>query len=155
MRNAAALVAMCIAVVLAAVAYTMLSAQRPQAPAVHGFAFNGVEYAFTTVATNQSEWQRGLMNYTVTNSTFELFEFGYSGDFPFWMKNTYYPLDIIWIEGNTVVHIVNATPCSWYDGSQSSCAVYDPGAFATSVIEAKAGFVNASGLDVGDNVSFT
>ena len=71
------------------------------------------------------------------------------------MKNTYYPLDIIWIEGNTVVHVVNATPCSWYDSSQSSCTVYNPGVFATSVIEARAGFVNASGLGVGDNVSFT
>ncbi len=155
MGKAKAVMVLCMAIAIVLVAYTTLPAPHAHAYAVHGFSFNGMAYEFTMVATNQSEWQQGLMNYTVTNSTFELFEFGYSSDFPFWMKDTYYPLDIIWLEGNTVVYIANAAPCSWYDSTQSDCRVYDPGTFATAVIEARSGFVNSTGLKVGESVSFT
>lgn len=124
------------------------------------FTFGNHTYAFTDVASNFSEWESGLMNRTVTNTTFELFVFPNPSIYPFWMKNTYAPLDIIWISGTNVVYIANAIPCSWYSKDQSSCIIYNPynssvsgnGHVANYVIEASSGFVNATGMRVGDTV---
>ena len=124
------------------------------------FIFDNHTYAFTYVASNFSEWEAGLMNRTVTNKTFELFVFPTPSIYPFWMKNTYAPLDIIWINGTNVVYIVNAIPCSWYSNDQSSCIIYNPynssvsgnGHIADYVIEASSGFVNDTGMKVGDTV---
>lgn len=120
------------------------------------FSFNNKNYSFTHVDKNLTEWQRGLMNYTVTNSTFELFVFPDAQIYPFWMKNTYYPLDIIWINNTEVVYIANATPCVSYSPSQGNCTVYNSytgGHVANYVIEAQAGFVNRTGMHVGSTVS--
>ena len=121
------------------------------------FSFNNHTYAFTYVAANLSEQESGLMNKTVTNSTFELFVFPQSGIYPFWMKDTNYALDIIWVNGTKVTYIANATPCSSYSPDQSNCTVYNTynqGYYANYVIETKAGFVNQTGLKVGDTISF-
>ena len=101
------------------------------------FTFNGINYTFTSVAKTPPEWYRGLMNTTVTNTTFELFEFQQVSVYPFWMKNTYNALDIIWINGNTVVYMVDAKPCLSYDPNQTDCAVYNEYVPADYVIEAK------------------
>lgn len=119
------------------------------------FTFGNLTYNFTYVAPNISSWETGLMNKTVTNSTFELFIFSDVSVYPFWMKNTYSPLDIIWVNGTTVTYIVNATPCSWYSADQSNCAVYNSynqGYPADYVIEALSGFTNRTGLKVGDKI---
>ncbi|MHB1830575.1 MAG: DUF192 domain-containing protein [Candidatus Micrarchaeaceae archaeon] len=124
------------------------------------FTFANRTYPFTYVASNFSEWEAGLMNKTVTNSTFELFAFPTPNIYPFWMKDTYYPLDIIWINGTRIVYIVYAIPCSWYSKGQSSCIIYNSynssvqgdGHIANYVIEAQGGFANATGMMVGDTV---
>lgn len=152
MAVAAAAVIIIIVAIVAAVEMDVSAA--PQARPT-SFSFNGITYPFTMVASTPTEQEQGLMNYTVTNSTFELFQFQYGGDYPFWMKNTYYPLDIIWIYNDKVVYVVNATPCVSYSANQSNCIVYDPKTFATDVIEARSGFVNATGLRVGDSVNIS
>ncbi len=157
MYSALSLIA--VAVALLAVS---LHANRPSAQ-FSSFIFNNHTYAFTYVASNLSEWETGLMNKTVTNSTFELFIFPTPNIYPFWMKDTYYPLDIIWINGTRVVYIAYAIPCSWYSKGQSSCIIYNPynssaqgdGHIANYVIEAPGGFANATGMSVGDTVRIT
>ena len=146
--SAAAMVMLAALVMYYATAQSLMPAQSLPG----GFAFNGVTYNFTMVAATAAQQEQGLMNYTVTTSTFELFLFDTSADYPFWMKDTYYPLDIIWINGNTVAYIANAIPCSSYDSAQLNCTVYDPHVFANDVIEARAGFVNSTGMKVGDQV---
>ncbi len=117
------------------------------------FTFNNKTHAFTYVATTPQEWDSGLMNKTVGNNTFELFVFTKPAIYPFWMKNTYYPLDIIWINGSSVVYIAHAVPCASYDPGQSDCALYNTQYTADYVIEASSGFANRSGLRIGDAVS--
>ena len=127
------------------------------ANAPSSFSFNNRTYDFTYVATTLSEQQSGLMNKTVTNSTFELFVFPSAAIYPFWMKDTNYALDIIWVNGTRVTYIADAIPCSSYSPDQSNCTIYNTynqGHYANYVIEAKAGFVNQTGLEVGDTISF-
>ena len=122
------------------------------------FVFNNHTYPFTYVASNLSAQESGLMNKTVGNSTFELFDFHTPAVYPFWMKDTYYSLDIIWINGSNVTYVANAIPCSTYSSGQTNCTIYNnysQGHVADYVIEAAAGFANRTGLKVGDRVEIT
>lgn len=78
-----------------------------------------------------------------------LFVFESEQKFGFWMKNTYLPLDIIWInQDDTVVFIQeNARPCG-----RHGCKFIKPNKAARYVLEVNAGVVQTTGLQVGDKV---
>jgi len=59
------------------------------------------------LAITKAEHQQGLMNRkTLQEKKGLLFIFKNSGNYPFWMKNTLIPLDIIWINKDLkIVHI--------------------------------------------------
>ncbi len=65
-----------------------------------------------------------------------IFIFPTSGVYPFWMKNTLIPLDMIWIDDSRhVAHIeANVQPCK-----ADPCPSYPPGASARYVLEVAAG----------------
>ena len=122
---------------------------------------DGKSFSITLVESNESAWERGLMNASITNSTIMIFVFPKSAIYPFWMYDTYSNLDMIWLnvsggagEGGAgrVVHIQrNATSC--FD--RNACVIYNPGALANYVIEAKAGFADRNGINTGDSVTLT
>lgn len=119
------------------------------------FVVHGKRFNITYKATNLAQWQIGLMNKTITNSTTMLFVFPSNSYYPFWMYDTYTNLDMMWLQANgstgRVVYLVrNATPCF----NKSQCTTYNPTATATYVIEAKAGFANLNNVTVGTTVSF-
>jgi hypothetical protein len=67
----------------------------------------------------------------------------------FWMKDMKFALDIIWIKDNKVVDI-------WQDASPpmgDDIPRYRPEAESDYVLEVNAGFVERSGLKIGDEVS--
>ncbi|MBU1110180.1 DUF192 domain-containing protein, partial [Patescibacteria group bacterium] len=68
----------------------------------------------------------------------------------FWMKNTYIPLDIIWLDsGKEVVYIArNVQPCGVGD-----CPSIDPGVAARYVLEVDAGEAQKMNLQVGNEFS--
>ncbi|MDE1856184.1 MAG: DUF192 domain-containing protein, partial [Candidatus Micrarchaeota archaeon] len=78
------------------------------------FSVGNRSFAITYVASNYSQWTEGLMNKTVTNSTFELFVFPNPSIYPFWMNNTYTNLDMLWVNGSShggkVVYILKNAP---------------------------------------------
>jgi uncharacterized membrane protein (UPF0127 family) len=95
------------------------------------------------------------MNRKITNGTTMLFAFPSSGQWQFWMYDTNTSLDMIWVSANgnagSVVYVVSgAQPC--YDSS--SCTIYSPTASADYVIEAKAGFAAANGIQAGTAIQF-
>ena len=79
-----------------------------------------------------------------------LFIFEDSGVFPFWMKNTLIPLDIIWIsQDNNVVYISKATrPCL-----ANPCPPVNPGKVALYVLEVNGGISDKIGIGIGDMVT--
>lgn len=122
------------------------------------FSVNGRIYIFTYVATTEPERMAGLMNRTITNQTTMLFAFPSSGQWSFWMYDTNTSLDMIWVSANgssgSVVYLVKgAQPC--YNSQGLGCATYTPTSSADYVIEAKSGFADANGINVGTIVSFT
>lgn len=89
------------------------------------------------LAANDATREQGLMfRDRVPAGTGMLFLFPQSGDYPFWMKNTLVPLDMIWIDDQRrVVHVAaNVPPCK-----ADPCPSYPPNAPARYVLELGAG----------------
>ena len=108
-----------------------------------------------SVELAQTEAQRdtGLMNRkSLDKNKGMLFIFGEVGFYPFWMKNTLIPLDMIWIGADKKIVFIseNAQPCKIL-----ICPVIVPLAKAEYVLEINAGVVSVAGLKVGDDVSIT
>jgi uncharacterized protein len=80
-----------------------------------------------------------------------LFFFPEEGEYPFWMKNTMIPLDMIWIDANRrVAHVkFEVPPCRVAD-----CPSYPPNARAKYVLEVAGGVAREHGLKAGDVLKF-
>jgi len=80
-----------------------------------------------------------------------LFFFAEDGEYPFWMKNTRIPLDMVWIDANKRVAAVkiNVPPCHIDD-----CPSYPPHATARYVLEVAGGVAQQHGLKPGDALQF-
>lgn len=89
------------------------------------------------LATDDDTRAQGLMfRDRVPEGTGMLFLFPEAGDFPFWMKNTLVPLDMIWIDDQRrVVHVEHDVPPCKAD----PCPSYPPHAVAKYVLELGAG----------------
>jgi len=88
------------------------------------------------VAADDPTREQGLMyRDTLAPDRGMIFLFAQSGDYPFWMKNTLIPLDMIWISDlKRIVHIATAQPCK-----ADPCPNYPPNAKAMYVLEVPAG----------------
>jgi uncharacterized protein len=71
--------------------------------------------------------------------------------YPFWMKNTLIPLDMIWIDSSRkVAHLKsNVPPCKI-----ENCPSYDPGVPSRYVLEVAGGEAAKHGLKAGDQLRF-
>ncbi|OGI95749.1 hypothetical protein A2917_00320 [Candidatus Nomurabacteria bacterium RIFCSPLOWO2_01_FULL_42_17] len=79
-----------------------------------------------------------------------LFVFPQPGNYPFWMKDMNFPIDIIWIseEGKIVYLKKDARP-------QSYPGIFGPDEQVKYVLEVVSGFSDKFNLKVGDRVQFT
>lgn len=106
------------------------------------------------IAENKQEIEKGLMNRKVLpNGTGMLFVFQSSSPRRFWMKYTYIPLDIIFInEKKEVIKIKHASP--GFNGNRfcSNPDYYCSGRPAKFVVEANRGYANKTGLEKGDSL---
>lgn len=80
-----------------------------------------------------------------------LFLFPAEGHYPFWMKNTRIPLDMIWIDSaKRVVHVKHRVPpCKW-----DPCPSYPPNVNARYVLELAGGVAGEHGIAEGDVLQF-
>lgn len=107
------------------------------------------------LADNQYKRQLGLMNRTqldINNGM--LFVFDSTGIYPFWMKNTLIPLDMLWIDSDfNIVYIYeDAKPCSNTLGA--ICNSIIPPKPAKYVLELNSGVVKSKQIQVGDKMSY-
>lgn len=103
-----------------------------------------------SLALTPDEQSRGLMFVNhLDDDKGMLFVFQEDGIYPFWMKNTLIPLDMIWIDSNDKVVFIskNTQPC------KLTCDNIDPEVLARYVLEINAGLSDKMGLAVGDKVS--
>lgn len=68
----------------------------------------------------------------------------------FWMKNMHFPLDIIWIDGNKIVHISENLPPEG-EMPQNHYSSIVP---VNNVLEVNAGFCAEHDIKIGDEVKF-
>ncbi len=103
---------------------------------------------YLEVAQTKETQEKGLMNREKLEANGGMiFVFSNVGLYPFWMKNTLIPLDIIWVDENKkIIDFMVAEPCE-----KNPCKIYKPAGKAKYVIELLAG--NFSG-EIGDFVSF-
>ena len=109
------------------------------------------------VADEPGAQSRGLMCRTdVPYGTGMLFEFNGLTSGPFWMFNTYVPLDIIYFNrSGGVANIAVMLPCpneggesesAWRDRCLEEAAEYDPGKPYTNAVELPGGWLLSEGL---------
>lgn len=100
------------------------------------------------VAKTESQRERGLMyREELGKDKGMLFIFDKDGIYPFWMKNTLIPLDMVWINSdNKAVFIAeNVQPCK-----NLFCSSVVPSVMAKYVLEVNAGVCQEVGLKLGD-----
>lgn len=79
-----------------------------------------------------------------------LFIFESEGNYPFWMKNTLIPLDIIWMDSSgKVIDIREAEPCE-----KDPCLVISHVGSAKYVLEINKGLSAQLGIKVGQTTNF-
>jgi YVTN family beta-propeller protein len=104
---------------------------------------------FVEVADDQDETMRGLMyrKHLPWNAGM-LFVFHNEEPRTFWMKNTFIPLDMIFVDSNSkIVDIIeNVPPCAQGD----ECPLYPSKQRAQYVLEVNAGFVQENGIKIED-----
>jgi uncharacterized membrane protein (UPF0127 family) len=78
-----------------------------------------------------------------------LFVFDHSDKYSFWMKDMFFPIDIIWIDENMkVVYIKSGARPELFPET------YEPGRDSKYVFEVSSGFAEKNNLKVGDRVVF-
>ena len=102
------------------------------------------------IAADEPTREQGLMfRDRLPDATGMIFIFPQSGEYPFWMKNTLIPLDMVWIdEGHKIVHVAHDVPPCQAD----PCPSYAPNATAKYVLELAAGVAKQHGLKDGDTL---
>ncbi|MBI4092025.1 MAG: DUF192 domain-containing protein [Candidatus Levybacteria bacterium] len=80
-----------------------------------------------------------------------LFIFEKKGKYGFWMRDMKFPLDIIYIDDNTVVYLVENVPA----GAQApNLTIYVPDTDANRVLELNAGGAKKYGIKKGTKITF-
>ena len=108
----------------------------------------GASHVFTVeLATTSNQRALGLMNRDMMAADHGmLFDFGESRFVYMWMKNTYIPLDMVFLdETGTVTHVAERT-------TPFSDAIIDSGGPVSHVLELNAGISRLIGLKPGDRV---
>lgn len=126
------------------------------------------------IADSDGERAAGLMNRDFLEVKYGmLFIFEKEGIYPFWMKNTLIPLDIIWINSYKEIIFIkeNAQPCKPFEKSlggktknnlfeekdslkKEECETFVSDMDAKYVLELNSGKVKELGIKIGDKVKF-
>ena len=111
-------------------------------------------WAVLEVADNSTEREEGLMNVTgLGDREGMLFVFSDEGQRAFWMKNTYIPLDMIFLDAEKeVLNFETAQPQP--NTSEDDLRLYRSEGPAKYVIEVNAGFADNYSVEKGDKINW-
>lgn len=106
----------------------------------------------TTVAKSQKEREIGLSETkSISDNQGMIFLFDKPDYYSFWMKNMKFPIDIIYINSDTIVSIVNDAPLI---KDRENPAIYSSTKPADKVLEIKAGLSEKYKFKEGDKVTY-
>ena len=104
------------------------------------------------VADTDSLREKGLSGRkNLSPDTGMLFLFPQKGIYSFWMKGMLFPLDFIWIDGDTIVDLTQNVPPPL--PSSSFPPTYAPKTSVDTVLEVSAGTIVQDGIKNGDKVT--
>lgn len=120
--------------------------QKSPTATVHGHRFN------LEIATTPEEQQKGLSDRdSLPQDNGMLFVFPQSSLLTFWMKDMGFPIDIIFIHGDTVVSIAHDAPPPTSE-NKNNLPLYKPDQPSDKVLEINAGLAEKYGMTKGDRV---
>ena len=104
------------------------------------------------LAKSDSERKKGLSGKKgLGDNEGMLFVFPNKGNYPFWMRDMLFPIDIIWIDHETVVYVQeNAS----IPGQAQFLTIYDPHEQANRVLEINAGLAKKLDIKKGTKITF-
>ncbi|MFA6364908.1 MAG: DUF192 domain-containing protein [Candidatus Paceibacterota bacterium] len=111
----------------------------------------GTQTIIADVAKNDADREKGLGGReSIGMNEGMLFIFDNEDEYPFWMKDMKFPIDVIWIRNNYIVGFAeNVDPKI---GSQPSETVFSPPQSIDRALELHAGRVKLLRVQVGDQV---
>lgn len=133
---------------------TQAAVTRPAAAATSGprvILPDGFVVSVEVVADDELRAQGLMYRDHLDPTAGMLFFFPEDGEYPFWMKNTRIPLDMIWIDASQrIAHVKHdVPPCRTVE-----CPSYPPNATSRYVLEVAAGGARQHGLKAGDQLRF-
>ncbi len=112
------------------------------------------EYSAILVKSDKDK-MKGLSGRTsLDKNTGMLFVFDKKAPYPFWMKDMKFPIDIIYINDDSIVDIFENVPAPQKAAPLYSLPVYKPKSDANYVFEINAGQTKQNDIKIGDKVSF-
>ena len=113
---------------------------------------NAITKVNVEIADDNNERSKGLMfRENLSMNAGMLFIFDLEENRTFWMKNTLFPLDIIFINKDLkIVDIKYAIPCK-----KEPCELYKSSKPAKYVLEVNGNFTSKNKIDVGDEIQKT
>ena len=107
---------------------------------------------FVEVVDQKQDMAKGLMyREKLEENNGMLFIFPQEQNLSFWMKNTYIPLDMIFISKDfKIVDVKSAVPCH-----ADPCLLYRPQKQAQYVVEVNRGFAEMHGIGANDTVDLS
>ena len=103
-------------------------------------------------AKSREKKAKGLSNrYSMNEKNGMLFVFDQRGVYPFWNKDTFIPLDLIWVNNDKIVYIFKYLPV--YEGGERYMVT--PNEVSNFVLELNAGFVDKYGVKLGDKITIS
>lgn len=105
------------------------------------------------IADSDSERQRGLSGrQALATDSGMLFIFPERKKYVFWMKGMSFPLDFVWIKDAKVADIIKNIPNPSQGQSDGELLRYAPNTEIDMLLEVNAGFVDKTGIKVGDPI---
>lgn len=115
--------------------------------------FNNKETCFKTeIADTEEKRQKGLMfRNSLKENEAMLFIFQKEDIYPFWMKDTLIPLDIIWINNKSKIVFIekNARPCP------DICKTINPNITSSYVLEINSGLTDRFEIKEGNTATIS
>lgn len=110
----------------------------------------GNQTYYVDLAITAAEKSRGLANRdSLAPNRGMLFVWDHKEIFPFWMKGMRFPIDIIWIDDDTIVDITHNAPIV----TDLPYPIYHPQVPVNKVLEINAGLSAQLEIAVGDKIS--